>query len=463
VKPLSFVVLLMLCLAPACGGDDTAAKPRTSQQKKRLKSPKTRPANAKPPSAKPVSTRPTTSKERMQALPGRWQQHQKRSQSDEELEQLVAMGYAAGYKPPHADNGVLVYDTKRAQPGQNLYVSGHGPEAILIDMEGKVLHKWGYSFFDAWPDTKVAKEFPDHWRRAHLYPNGDLAAIWGGKGLVKLDKNSKPLWSHRDPIHHDLDIVGAKLFTLTRQSTKIPTLNEDKKVVMDYIVVFDEQGEVEQKVSIFDCFQNSAFAPIIKQMADNGDVLHTNTIEVLDGSHAHLAPAFKKGHILLSFRRIDTIAIVDLAAQEVVWTLRGMWHGQHQPAFLKNGHMLIFDNKGPKRSSRVHEFDPLTQQVFWTYGADDDQHFYSELLGSVARMPNGNTLITESDNGRAFEVTPAGDIVWEFVNPHTAGKNDEFVGSIYELIRLPADFPTAWADPTTAEINIDISRAAGKR
>ena len=32
------------------------------------------------------------------------------------------------------------------------------------------------------------------------------------------------------------------------------------------------------------------------------------------------------------------------------------------------------------------------------------------------RLPNGNTLITESDAGRVFEVTEGGDIVWEFVN-----------------------------------------------
>ncbi|HEX9698530.1 MAG TPA: hypothetical protein VGD06_03635 [Acidobacteriota bacterium] len=32
-------------------------------------------------------------------------------------------------------------------------------------------------------------------------------------------------------------------------------------------------------------------------------------------------------------------------------------------------------------------------------------------------MPNGNTLITETDRGRAIEVDAAGEIVWELVNP----------------------------------------------
>ena len=43
--------------------------------------------------------------------------------------------------------------------------------------------------------------------------------------------------------------------------------------------------------------------------------------------------------------------------------------------------------------------------------------FFSELCGTCQRLPNGNTLITESTRGRAFEVTPDKEIVWEFVSP----------------------------------------------
>jgi hypothetical protein len=33
-------------------------------------------------------------------------------------------------------------------------------------------------------------------------------------------------------------------------------------------------------------------------------------------------------------------------------------------------------------------------------------------------LANGNTLITEGLNGRLFEVTSEGEIVWEYVNPY---------------------------------------------
>ena len=43
--------------------------------------------------------------------------------------------------------------------------------------------------------------------------------------------------------------------------------------------------------------------------------------------------------------------------------------------------------------------------------------FFSPYMGSVQRLWNGNTLICESAFGRLFEVTPDGDVVWEFVIP----------------------------------------------
>jgi hypothetical protein len=54
-------------------------------------------------------------------------------------------------------------------------------------------------------------------------------------------------------------------------------------------------------------------------------------------------------------------------------------------------------------------------------------------LSSSLLPPNDNALITESDNGRAFEVTPDGTIVWEFYNPHRAGAQDEFIAALFRV------------------------------
>jgi outer membrane protein assembly factor BamB len=80
---------------------------------------------------------------------------------------------------------------------------------------------------------------------------------------------------------------------------------------------------------------------------------------------------------------------------------------------LENGNILLFDNGFEQ--SRILEIDPQTNHIVWSYGPNGS--FFSETRGSNQRLPNGNTLITESDSGYVFEVTQTGETVWKFANP----------------------------------------------
>ena len=86
--------------------------------------------------------------------------------------------------------------------------------------------------------------------------------------------------------------------------------------------------------------------------------------------------------------------------------------------------------------SKVVEVDPLTQEIAWSYRGNKANGFYSAGLGTNQRLANGNTLITESMGGRAFEVTREGEIVWEFVSPHRAGDADELVAVLLDVVRF---------------------------
>ena len=94
--------------------------------------------------------------------------------------------------------------------------------------------------------------------------------------------------------------------------------------------------------------------------------------------------------------------------------------------------------------SKVIEIDPFTQETVWAYRGTPENGFFTATCGSNQRLPNGNTLITESDAGRAFEVTPDNQIVWEYYNPGRAGEHNELIGTLFEVVRLPPDFPTDW-------------------
>ncbi|MCH9650385.1 MAG: arylsulfotransferase family protein [Deltaproteobacteria bacterium] len=366
-------------------------------------------------------------------------------------EELRAIPYLQGYQRAGAASAVTVYESGKAAAGLNFYVSGHDAEAVLMDMEGKPLHRWRHPLGRVWPELRKLERFSelDYWRRAYLYPNGDLLAIFETVGLVKLDRDSNLLWTYRSDVHHDLFVdPEGDIWVLDRRQGLVPRMHREKRILEDLVTVLDPSGQVRRQFSILEAFEKSPYRPLVaSRSVRHGDIFHTNTLGRLDGKLAHLGEAFGDGNLLISVLQLNTVAILDPRKEKIVWALSGLWRKQHQPEFLANGHLLVFDNLGPGgRRSRVVEIDPTTQRFVWSYGGTKAQQLHSRTLGTSQRLANGNTLITESEAGRALEVSPEGQVVWEFINPHRAGREGELVATLFELVRLPIDFPFQGSD-----------------
>jgi hypothetical protein len=115
--------------------------------------------------------------------------------------------------------------------------------------------------------------------------------------------------------------------------------------------------------------------------------------------------------------------------------------GQHAPTPLPNGNILIFDN-GPHRLdntipfSRVIEVNPANNETVWMYQEKNLHNFFSSRISNAQRLPNGNTLINEGFFGRFFEVTAAGEVVWEYVNPYFGPKNETAKAQTNHVFRV---------------------------
>jgi outer membrane protein assembly factor BamB len=244
------------------------------------------------------------------------------------------------------------------------------------------------------------------------------------------------------------------IYVLTREAEILPRISEEIPVLHDFVAVLAPDGTELQKVSLLEAIERSDYSDVLERAVSSlahpsreidvrGDILHTNTLEILDGTLAGRLPAFRAGNVLVSMRHTNTIAVLDMNEAKIVWAMSGPWVMQHQPTVLADGNMLLFDNLGAGGLSRVIEFDPGTQEIKWSYdGREYD--LYSHTIGSNQRLRNGNTLITDSDHGRAIEVTPSKRIVWEFRTPSRAGDDREFIATLFELERLEPGFPLHW-------------------
>jgi Arylsulfotransferase (ASST) len=316
------------------------------------------------------------------------------------------------YDPEYEQTGVLLYREDEASEGVNLYCSLGQSEALLIDNRGEILHRWNAP--------------SEEWKHVEVYPDGKILAMEENRRLLCLDRDSNVLWSYEAQVHHDIEIgPDGNIYILTRVPTKLDRVREGGDVLIDQVTVLSPEGAVLRTHPILEMIEGTPWEfllcdvsqqrlPEADQSGDPLDILHTNHVEVFDGSQEDRWPALARGNLLLSCRTINTILIVDGKTLRCIWA----WGPsnlikQHHPTLLENGNILVFDNGF--RESRVLELDPRAFRIVWQYAPGES--FFSKTRGSCQRLPNGNTLITESNTGYVFEVTRSGEVVWSFANP----------------------------------------------
>lgn len=342
------------------------------------------------------------------------------------------------------ETGTIRHDPTRSFGGYTLFTSGHGNDAYLVDMKGDVVHEWNVPFEKAFPDPQHVSdplgERITYLRRGHVFPNGDLLAIYEGYGdtpwglgMVKVNADSEVVWTYAERTHHDLEVAADG--TITTMIHDMRDVSADPlsaatplsgEVVQDYVVRLTPDGQETLRINVLEALADSRYSAFLGQMKfdhfETWDPTHANDVSVITSEFAAHHAFTEAGHVMISLRTLDLLAILDLERADVVWAKRGPWVHQHDPDPLPNGRLLVFDNFGKTTAggmSRVLEIDPVTTAVHWRFEGTESEPFESLTRSTQQPLPNGNLQIVESDGARILEVTRDGAIVWEFRNPKT--------------------------------------------
>jgi hypothetical protein len=175
----------------------------------------------------------------------------------------------------------------------------------------------------------------------------------------------------------------------------------------------------------------------------SGELVHLNDIEELPDSIAERFPGFEATDLLLSFRNLHMLMVVDPRSWTVRWHRIGPWIQQHDPDFQPDGTITIFDNRNDNTPRGAHlggsavvEIDPGTGTTRVRYGGRPEQDMHTGIFGKHQVLPNGNILITQSLSGRLLEVTATGEIVWELINRH----DEATVAFLTQATRYPPSY-----------------------
>jgi hypothetical protein len=347
---------------------------------------------------------------------------------DERVEQLRALGYAdvGEALPDDAAVGVVHHDPERAQPGLTLYTDAKACATHLMDMAGEIHHSWTRTPCYRW-DNSV------------LLPNGDLLVSTretkgagrqeadAARFLLRLAWDGTVRWRVPLRVHHDADWTPRQqIVAMTHSFRRLPEVNESVPVRDHELTLLSPSGKTLDRLSLWDAIhaaeQPIPLQPVQPRRFEGSreiDLFHSNSVEWmrqpgLVGSH----PLFRDDSVLVCIRNQDLLLLLDWSERRVIWSWgAGELSGPHDATLLPSGNILAFDNGLGRDWSRVIELDPRANRIVWEYRADEPQQFYSRTRGASQRLRNGNTLVTESEKGRVFELTPDGDTVWDFVNP----------------------------------------------
>lgn len=373
-------------------------------------------------------------------------------------DKLASLGYVTWVPVEGEDDksGVVYNDTTRAYAGINVYGPRNVPRAYLMDMDGNILHTW---------ERYIEPE--DNWNRVELYPNGDLLVECREELLILLDWDSNIKWVRLLRCHHDLDVAeNGDVYVLTRSPRVVRCHGFPLPILDDEVTILNPDGSTQRVISMWDTmggivsrdrvwhsywalldprtvrwfYRANGNTHHVFEASTTADVFHTNTIGIIERD---IDDVFRRGNLIVCSRTQNTVAVIDPERGEPVWTWgRGELEWPHNPHLLDNGNLLIFDNGSKRGYSRIVELDPQEKRIVWEYTAERKQDFFSYTRGVSQRLPNGNTLITNSDSGQVFEVTVDGEVVWEFLNPELNDARDKRSAiARFDRITNPGAYP----------------------
>lgn len=362
------------------------------------------------------------------------------------------MGWSA-FRP----TGLTHHDPSRSVKGYTIVTPVSMDSTYLIDMSGQIAHAWRFPQLVGF--------------YSRLLPNGNLLVMGtdrsvtppevpertippfessirriGGNSthLLELDWDGNVVWQYENPkIHHDF-------VRLPNGNTVMPEFHElppelartvrggyrDRytgPMISDDFVEIDPEGKEVRRTSLWKLLDPSR-DPICG-LEGRLEWTHTNSLDVN-----------AEGEILFSCRVNSRIGVISADGSEMRWKygFPDISH-QHHATFLPDGHVQVFDNgmhrRGNPRSSVV-EVNPADNEMVWQYTADPDIQFLSAHISGADRLTGGNVVICEGATGRIFEITPKGEIVWEWISPFSARRpNGMLISWVFRAYRYGLDHP----------------------
>ena len=357
------------------------------------------------------------------------------------------------------DDGALVLLTGFLQGGD-----GKGQDFVrLIRRDGQTVARWRLKALE-----------PGHKDTVHgivADPEGTITFIMHEREVAQVDRCGNLSFAAPGIFHHS--VIPAEtggywalgLNELPRNSTPadyLPPHTSDFFLGMtdaelgahgeahigdDTVVRLDGSGRRLMEFSIPKLLYESGLRQVMNgRPVGIADLVHANSIRELSTELAPAFPMFEAGDLLLSLREVAMVLVLDPDTRKIKWHRTGPWHLQHDAQFQPDGTITVFNNGhiSWKRRGRIPlhsnilRVNPANGEVSVVMGSEisEQADFYTERKGQHQILPGGEVLVVEAERGRVVQLSPQGEVLWEYINRH----NESMVGELLNAYVYPADY-----------------------
>lgn len=345
---------------------------------------------------------------------------------------------------------------------------GGAPGVRVIDRKGTVRHEWILDVPKLFAGVRYEDVGPRYVHGAHLFENGDLLCNVEYLGLLRLDPRGQVVWRLDRRTHHsvtrtergDFWVCGARWIEPDEAALRFPGL--EAPLWDEQALLVSERGEVQREVSVLQAVFDSPYRALLwstqyaPRPLPRHDLMHLNDVEELPSALAASYPLFAAGDLLVSMRFLNLVAVLDGEGKRVKWAAGGQFLEQHDPDFLGDGKISVYDNRtdwtvdgsrcGGSRLVAVTPHTGASEPIYPRAGVVPERGFYSLHGGKAQALADGGWLVTEPSAGRVFEINAAGKVVWEWVQQ----SDGDLVAEVLEGTRYAPtpQMVSAWAATT---------------
>ena len=260
--------------------------------------------------------------------------------------------------------------------------------------------------------------------------------------VVELDYDTKDVvWEYRwlDAFinHHEVHDSDR----LPSGETAIVDMGNDRAFVVDENGAVVWEWSAREQIGPGTDFWETYGGP--SRPAPESDWTHMNDIDRTDD-----------GHFLLSIRNFDVVLEVNRSTKDIEHVTgqpRGtdkevegrepILDDQHNPMLIGGeSHVVVADSE----ADRIVEVNRSSGEVVWRF---DDGLLWPR---DADRLPNGNTLVTNSLRYEVEEVTPAGEVVWRYEVALNGQRGIPYEADRVSIPEEPDGMPVLGEDTTAA-------------